>query len=298
MEIKMNLKVRTLFITTTCLFMGLFISTLTHAGVSNRVDFNEIYKFSELSNYAYNSNDEINSKYGSKVFVLNGLPKYDGSYFILKNEKTKTLTISIRGTANFKNFVVDSEFPKVRDSNLGIYLHDGFKKATDELYTNLKPLVEPYRETYEINITGHSLGAAMAAILMIYMEEDKFKLNKIITFGQPKVTNEAGAKKYENTSLLRIVDEEDVVPLLPVRTAVVGTTGHYEHFGTEVILLKNEFFVFLEEKKVEEIKDSSFWSNIFDERIKDHLMENYIKHIKLKLEKQTEVPYDSRLSYE
>lgn len=291
------------FKTYTILFGTLLITlsctpTLKQGKMKKHVDFNEVYHFAELSGFAYESNDTINKRYGSDVFALHALPKYDGNYFILKNDVDKTLTISIRGTANFENAVVDGEYLKVKDSKLDIYLHDGFKKSTDELYASLKPILEPFKESYKVNITGHSLGGAMAAILMMYMEKDNYKVDRIITFGQPKVTNENGVKKYQNTSLLRIVDEKDIVPLVPPLTIVSALHGQYRHFGTEVILLNNEFFVFLEEPKAEETKVTSFWDNILNESLKDHFIKNYLKHIKTKLSKQTEVPFNNRLNYE
>jgi|TARA_B110001469_G_scaffold90022_1_gene85447 predicted lipase len=298
MEIKMNLKAHDFFIKISAMLTALLMSTLTQAAVTSHVDFDEIHQFAELSHDAYKSNEEINIKYGKSVFTLNALPKYDGSYFILKDEANKMLTISIRGTANFENSVIDGEFLKVMDSKLGIYLHDGFKKSTDELYTDLKPLVEPYRDTYKINITGHSLGASMAAILMMYMQKDEYEIDKIITFGQPKVTNKNGADKYQNTALLRVVDKEDPVPLLPGRTHIEGSAGHYRHFGKEIILLDNEFFVLLEKQKAQAIKTSSLWANLLNERLKDHMMSNYLQNIKSKLEGSTKVPYSDRLSYE
>jgi hypothetical protein len=89
-------------------------------------------------------------------------------------------------------------------------------------------------------VTGHSLGAAMAALAGVrlvcdpaYQRFSVRKLRGIYSYGQPMIGNPAFAKQcagYEflGKSLFRHIYEHDVVPRLPPTA-----TGDFEHFGAE-----------------------------------------------------------------
>jgi len=262
------------------------------------IKFSDIFKYAELSSFAYKSDEDIRNRYGEDIFILNRLEQYDGNYFVIKDDNKNVIVISIRGTANIENAVVDAEFMKVKDDKLGIYLHDGFKKSTDELYINLKDQIIPFKENYIFEITGHSLGGAMAAVLMMYMQNDGFLVEKVITFGQPKVTNKDGVEKFGNAPLLRVSHEEDPVPLLPAKLYIPYPNGHFEHFGEEVILLKGSYFSYLDEAQAEEPKVSSWWANIYNQRIGDHSVIKYVRNIEQKLSESNKLPYVERFKEE
>ncbi len=109
-----------------------------------------------------------------------------------------------------------------------IFLHDGFGAAAEAFYKEVRNLLIPRDE---IHVTGHSLGAAIAAILMMYLDTDGFTLKTCYTFGQPKVTNSEGMAKFRHLPLVRVVDNEDIVPLVPPLTIVTALHGEYRHFG-------------------------------------------------------------------
>jgi hypothetical protein len=69
------------------------------------------------------------------------------------------------------------------------------------------------------------------------LKEDGFKLGQAMTFGQPKVTNGDGARKYSTLPLLRFVNDKDPVSLLPpFELFAVLDEGPFQHFGPEVVL--------------------------------------------------------------
>ncbi|MBT4210367.1 MAG: hypothetical protein HOE18_00760 [Porticoccaceae bacterium] len=51
------------------------------------------------------------------------------------------------------------------------------------MYENLKP---PLLVDHQIKLAGHSLGAAISMLLMLYMHEDGFSVARSINLGQPK----------------------------------------------------------------------------------------------------------------
>ena len=164
-----------------------------------------------MAKTAYASEAEIRSKYPATVRVSTP-GKTDAQYFIEQNDKTKTQYIAIRGTANRENVLEDIELRLREDLNLAIPIHAGFDKTARALYADMRPFLKQDYKTY---ITGHSLGGAIAAVLAIYMIEDKYDVAKVVTFGQPKFTTNAGVQRLGFLQITRVVDENDIVPMLP-----------------------------------------------------------------------------------
>jgi predicted lipase len=96
-----------------------------------------------------------------------------------------------------------------------------------------------------VNITGHSLGGAIAVILMTHLQADEYTIGSVITFGQPKVTNEAGVQHIDDSPVLRIIHHDDLVPLVPPLSLLSAIHGTYRHMGPEIILLPDENFMAL-----------------------------------------------------
>ncbi len=90
---------------------------------------------------------------------------------------------------------------------------------------------------------------------------------RFMNFGQPKVTDKAGVKVYDFLPLTRVVDENDVVPLVPPITLFNSIHGIYEHLGDEVILLRDEYYVYLEKHDAARKSVGSFWENLGHESI-------------------------------
>lgn len=263
------------------------------------VDFSELHHYGDLAQHAYDTDEQIIEHYGERLVAIRNLPAYDGKYFIIRDEASKVLLVSIRGTANLRNACIDAEYEKVADDQLDLFLHSGFKKMTDALYADLRPRIAPYHaKGYRLHITGHSLGGAMAAIVMLYLDHDGYQVGKVITFGQPKITNRKGADRYRDAPLTRVIDDRDVIPLLPPLTLISETHGRYDHFGPEIVLLKEEYFSYLDTREAEDFQATSFWHNIANQCLEDHHMGRYMERIRPKLDKQREVPFDKKKEYE
>ena len=212
-------------------------STVTPA----KVDFVELNAYAGRAKAAYAAEAAIRSQYPATVRV--GSPgKTDAQYFLEQDDKAKVQYIAIRGTANRRNILEDAEMRIREDLALAIPVHAGFDATTRVLYADMKPYLKKDYKTY---ITGHSLGGAIAAVLAIYMFEDKYDVVKVVTFGQPKFTTTAGVERLGFLTITRVVDENDVVPMLPPTTFINRRHGSYEHAGPEIILLEGPRYVFL-----------------------------------------------------
>lgn len=263
------------------------------AFAKNSVDFNDIQWFAIRAKAAYSSPAEIKQQFPNTVRVATVADTHV-QYFLERDDAHKHQVITVRGTANLANIREDAECLPSKNTKLNIVVHSGFDEDAHRVYQDIKPHL---KSDYKTVVTGHSLGAAISTLLMMYLHEDSYRLLPSANFGQPKVTNELGAKAYDFLPLTRIVDNQDPVPELPPRTLMDAVHGAYQHLGDEVILLPQQFYVYLNEHAVAQQSADTFWNNLGEQRVSDHYMANYLKNIAPKLEKAEAVEFKHRQSY-
>lgn len=156
------------------------------------------------------------------------------SYFLSQGNGVQT--IAIRGTANLANVMVDLDIEFQPDERLGITLHNGFRSAAEAVFNDVRPRLVA---GMPVQVTGHSLGGAIAVVLAMYLKHDTaMQITQVITFGQPKVTNVTGADLYASIPLTRVVTQKDLVPLVPPLSPLqIKDLDVYWHMGEEIILL-------------------------------------------------------------
>ena len=236
--------------------------------------WNEIKFAAMLSSLTYKDADVIKEELPDAWTYV--LPNQQSRIIMLTDHIKQQHWMAIRGTANKHNAIMDAEYTKVNDSKLGIHVHKGFHDLAYAAWKQFTPKIIP---GYSIKVTGHSLGGAAAALLGMYYAVDDQKLEKIITFGQPKVTNQQGCEKFWDLPLLRIVDDKDIVPLVPPLTLISGIGGQYRHVGEEIILKDGGHWLWLSKHNANRPLVSGTWSNLFNESVQDHYMKNYIKRL-------------------
>jgi len=210
-------------------------------------DFQDIYAYALLANAAYQQPSEINTAMTGSEFTLTAqdeLPGYGVSYFIITDDSSKKHIVVIRGTSNVENAMVDVAFQLVEDDHTGIKLHQGFANSAGFLYQRVRSKLN---KDYRIDTTGHSLGGAVALVLAMHLDTDGFDVGKVITFGQPKVTNVGGSRRYGHLDVTRIVTPKDMVPLVPpVDPMSIFKLDIYWHQGKEIVLLEDDSYRVLE----------------------------------------------------
>ncbi len=257
------------------------------------IDFQEVWWFAQRAAAVYRHGDRIRESLPEVAHIAT-LPDFDVRYFHEHCAASELQVVSVRGTASFRNVWEDLAYLQSRDRDLDFHAHHGFHEASLRIFDDLAPRLSRDRE---VRVTGHSLGAAVAALLMVYLHEGGFQVGRSINFGQPKVTNRAGAERYASLPLVRVVDEDDLVPLVPPTTLLDSVHGIYDHFGEEVLLLEGEHYTCLEQHDPARRSADSFWRHIAHVSIEEHFMKHYLSNIRGKLDKAVAVPFDRRRRY-
>lgn len=205
--------------------------------------------------------------------------------------------VVIRGTTNLKNAFYDVRVHRHWNAELGLYLHSGFETMALALHRDLLPRLD---RQCEVLLFGHSLGAAEAVILAMLLQRDGYRVQRVYATGQPKVTDQAGADKYRDLPVVRVVNENDPVPLLP--SSSQDEPGRsYRHLGGEYVLLDGPYFAYLASEYANDKAAVAFWNNLRQQKLQDELHEHaigsYLARLAPKLEQAIQVPFQERERY-
>ena len=142
---------------------------------------------------------------------------------------------------NARNFLVIPEGRIGTDfvaAGVGARFHRGFMSALDEVWLPLHAEVERAMRAKErpLWVTGHSLGGAIALLCAWRFHQKFLPVHQICTFGAPMIGNAAAAEAYHREfpgKIFRYVDENDLVPRLPM---VSMFSNPYGHCQTEIVV--------------------------------------------------------------
>ena len=256
------------------------------------INFAELGSYAERSRAAYDAIPKIKASYPKTIRISS--PGDTGvRYFLERDDKAKTQIITVRGTADRKNFLEDLDIVVRIDRQADIPAHAGFDQAARAVYSDARLYLKRGYKTY---VTGHSLGGAVAALVAIYATEDGFIVERVITFGQPRFTTAAGVARLR-LPIIRVIDENDVVPMLPPATATDPNFGPYEHVGPEVILLQGQRYVYLPAHDANRLSIGEYWRSIGIADLADHKMDKYVNRLVNKINGAVEVAYNQREKY-
>ena len=275
----------------------LFISAKLTADELESVNFAVLHQHAIFARAVYQSEDNIRVLIESSNYTLtlyHTIPGTEISYLLATNELTRTQIIAVRGTSNIENAMIDISLKLVLDQKTGMRLHDGFSFVAKQVYAEVKSML---KADYKINVTGHSLGGAVALILAIYLDADQFNVEQATTFGQPKVTNIAGANKIRHINIIRVVTPLDLVPLVPLFDPLdINNIDIYWHAGKEVILLADNQYAILQGTD-SMLRASSFTQKLLsEENLQHHQMALYLEMLKAKTKSSKLVPYQNNFN--
>ncbi len=257
----------------------------------DQIDFASIYDFAKLASAAYEGANKLKSKQSGVAWVAT--PGHTHvQYFIVVDDATKIQTIAVRGTIDRVNWKTNMDTLGVHDKHSGVLMHRGYSAAARVIYRDLKPRLNP---SYTTNLTGHSLGGAVAAILATYLYDDRYRIGRVYTFGQPKFTNPAGARAYRNLPLLRIVHQNDGVAAFPDQIKNAGK--QYAQMGPMVNLLNGPHYLFVDAERTMRFSQGSFRRLRGQLSVPDHKMKFYLSNLRYKQSGVKRVRLRDRLKY-
>ena len=149
---------------------------------------------------------------------------------------TNTIFTAFRGSSNILNWIDNIQISKISPYNdTSINVEKGFYKAyeylKDDLFNNIPTLVSKYN-TNQVSITGHSLGAAMATLMVYDISNfySNYKITFFYTFGSPRVGNSEFVASFHSFNIpsYRITHYYDIVPHVPEE--FMG----YSHISNEI----------------------------------------------------------------
>jgi hypothetical protein len=262
--------------------------------VSQPPDFEELRAFAARANAAYESADVIRQTY-PKTVLVNSPGTMDVQYFLEQDNEANTQHVTIRGTANRENFLEDIDFTVHETPGAAIPIAAGFDLVARQILADMRPRLSKQLKTY---VTGHSLGGAVATLLAFYLIEDGYDVGRVVTFGQPRFTTAIGVRSGDlralSRVLVRVVDENDVVPMLPPGSERTGNFGPFEHIGREIILLDGLYYVDLPNHTADRLSVDESWREWASSRLRDHHMANYLARLSTKSAGAVPVPFEDR----
>ena len=212
------------------------------------------------------------------------IPTTNNKYFIATSTATRSQLIAIAGTANIENALLDADATQDYIPELQISLHRGFARAAQLIYNDVKPRLIP---GYHLRLTGHSLGGAEALIIGMMLQASGIPAESLVTFGQPKVTDQMGIDAFYDLPLTRVVNQGDVIPELPL--------GPYRHRGPELVLFPGAAYSVVQARPLDPAKLMRAWQALQQHQppaeLPHHYIVNYLANLDPKVTASQDVPY-------
>ena len=227
---------------------------------------------------------DINSIHISKIrkTILLNLLKEAENYDLVKfidnhgvqvgitlNHKEKRINVIFRGSDELSDWLYNMFICQTK-INEGMYVHGGFYKLLykndlySQLFLTVESLLKKYNN-YNLNITGHSLGGALATLFGYLLSDDLTNMINIISFASPRVGNKKWALSFNNKKNLnhyRIVNQKDVVTAIPYI--------YYSHCGNYISVNNKSILDYINVTSYSDINSFLNYYNVFD-----HFIENY-----------------------
>ena len=223
--------------------------------------------YSWFASYGYCKDEEISS--GSccksknllnnnwKIVSHNNVKNpfsFSYNWVLLKSDKFKKYIIAVPGTREKLQLVLEAvrsdldsynDDENIRISHYFLSLYNNFK---EDLFSASNINEIKSHSDYQVIVTGHSLGGAVASIIAFAIKKEKIFTNNLvlITYGQPRTGNYYFADYVTKNvnKIFRIVRKGDMVVTIPLYTPILGgKKKSYYHIGGMIVLNKemNEF---------------------------------------------------------
>ncbi|MFQ5542822.1 MAG: lipase family protein [Nitrospiria bacterium] len=249
---------------------------------TTQFSLNNAYCLAKASELAYEKKEKIEEtvrQWGFRQFRF--YEKNGTQGFTMSNEQI--IVTAFRGTEmKIEDWMTDLNFDLVPGPMDG-QVHEGFYDAIREVWDPVQRTLARFRENKPKSLwfTGHSLGAALAALAVALLRDEDHPVDGLYTFGQPRLGDRIFARNFNldfKPYAFRFVNNNDIV------TRMAPRLMKYSHIGT--------FKYFTEPGKL--VDDIGWWNRFLDrmrgriedilewgtDGMKDHGMAGYTKLIK------------------
>jgi len=152
------------------------------------------------------------------------------------NSNTQDIFIVFRGSSSMKNWLDDAkviQVPYTTFPECNCKVHTGFYKSVQNVYQQVHSSVNDILDVYpnyNIIVTGHSYGAAVAQLVAMELLADDI-VSTVYNYGQPRIGNKEYAEFVNNVpiDMWRFTHYKDMIPHVPPITGL-----HYYHSCREV----------------------------------------------------------------
>jgi len=220
------------------LVLGLFLSTSSAAPVSRDISstlYDDLVLYTKYSSAAY----QLICPSPLGQTLVQSFSQGDTQGFVARDDTRKEIVVSFRGTSSVADALTDVDLllsPLISPGLTETFqVHQGFLAAYNSIADSVLSAVKSQAAkfpSYTLVVTGHSLGAAIAALGAVSLKTALPDATmKLYTFGQPRTGDANWAAFAESTigvdNIFRGVHTFDGVP-----TMVPQALG-YEHHATE-----------------------------------------------------------------
>ena len=153
------------------------------------------------------------------------------------NDVSKRICVAFRGTDSCKDWYYNLQSNKICIKG-DIQIHKGFciQLFASNLYHRLSYQIQQLNPEYQLFITGHSAGGALATLFgyLLSSEIPERKIN-VVSFASPRVGNYAFKCDFENKPNLihhRVTNRNDIITATPI--------FKYWHVGRKVYIQSNK----------------------------------------------------------
>ena len=215
----------------------------TSAAMNVMKDLRELFEFAD---WAYDELPKEQSLEGALAEVGFSLLRHDKtdlpgyvSHYVAISKERKSALIGVKGTSNLGDLLTDCcglpisydlTGPYVREGNLTIRCHEGILISAQRLFAKLELLVEELLlpTGYTIIVTGHSLGAGVAALVGLLLrcrfptllDDHDGTLLRVVAFASPPILDCDAALACE-PFVTTIVNNADIIPRASLSNLVV-----------------------------------------------------------------------------
>jgi hypothetical protein len=147
-------------------------------------------------------------------------------YYEIKSNGHNLYQIFCRGTTLFADVQTCLNSYLVYDEELGIHVHKGFRDHAQRLVNDVEPLLgHPHNPRATVEVSGHSLGGAVAMIVAMKLKKRGYNVQRVISVAGARFCAKKDvlvASSLLPNDTLRIEDDLDCVPFLPPWARSVG----------------------------------------------------------------------------